>query len=284
MTNRAKASYNVGYFYTCVCWSEAILISYAKSVKSDIITVNETWLNTDTGISIPGYSVFHKELQNQVIGAGISTLVSTRIQSSIIITYNQETLAHRIMELPSPETPILCLVCTGIYIISNNKRGDECSMGGGRVFQGDGSSRGDECSRGMSVLGDGCLGGWSSCYLAHTVKILPPGNTGSFFLTNYYSSHSEILLANDIFNSLVQYQRSLLCGDLNARHIATGSSKTNSKSYQLIQECLDRNLIIHNSGMNTRTNQYNSFDETLDYVIYTLDLTDYIPQSNMEII
>ena len=25
---------------------------------------------------------------------------------------------------------------------------------------GDGSSRGDECSMGMSVLGDGCLGGW----------------------------------------------------------------------------------------------------------------------------
>ena len=54
--------------------------------------------------------------------------------------------------------------------------GNECSMGG-CVFQGDGSSRGDgcsrgmgvplgwvfqggECSRGMSVLGDGCLGGF----------------------------------------------------------------------------------------------------------------------------
>ena len=45
------------------------------------------------------------------------------------------------------------------YILSNNKRGDECSMGGW-VFQGDGSSRGDECSRGMGVLEDGCLGGW----------------------------------------------------------------------------------------------------------------------------
>ena len=45
--------------------------------KSDIITVNETCLNTDTDISIPGYNVFRKELPNQVIGAGIATLVST---------------------------------------------------------------------------------------------------------------------------------------------------------------------------------------------------------------
>ena len=112
--------------------------------------------------------------------------------------------------------------------------------------------------------------------LAHTLKILPPGNTGSFFLTNYYSSHSQTSLTNEIFRSLVQYQRSLLCGDLNARHIATGSSKTNSKGFQLIHECLDSNLVIHNSGINTRTNQYNNSDETLDYVISTPDLTDYI--------
>ena len=39
-----------------------------------------------------------------------------------------------------------------------SSRGDGCSRGmgvpGGWVFQG------DECSRGMSVLDDGCLGGW----------------------------------------------------------------------------------------------------------------------------
>ena len=52
------------------------------------------------------------------------------------------------------------------YIISNNDRGDECSMGGmgvpgGWEFPGDGSSsRGMGCSRGTSVLGVGCLGGW----------------------------------------------------------------------------------------------------------------------------
>ena len=40
-----------------------------------------------------------------------------------------------------------------MYIISNNERGNWCSMGGWE-FQGDG------CSRGMGVLGDGCLGGW----------------------------------------------------------------------------------------------------------------------------
>ena len=57
-----------------------------------------------------------------------------------------------------------------VYILSNNKRGmsvpcrDWCSRGmgvpGGMSVPGGWEFQGDESSRGMSVLGDGCLGGW----------------------------------------------------------------------------------------------------------------------------
>ena len=49
--------------------------------------------------------------------------------------------------------------------MEKNKRGMSVPWGGW-VFQGGMSVpggwefQGDECSRGMSVLGDGCLGGW----------------------------------------------------------------------------------------------------------------------------
>jgi predicted glycosyltransferase len=91
---------------------QTLLFNEIKSIKPDIITINETWFTKEQEFSLPNFKIYRKESSVQNIGTGIITLIRDDCYSKLVDNYENENMAHSIIFHPKNTIPKYTLQIT----------------------------------------------------------------------------------------------------------------------------------------------------------------------------